>query len=119
MKSRPAFLAGVAAVAILASLGGTDASASHGARAGRIAFPMGTGNVDIYTVRPDGSDVKRLTTVRGFDGCPAYSPDGRKIASCSDRTGRYQIWLMKADGSDQRRLSTRLPALFPQFSPDG
>jgi dipeptidyl aminopeptidase/acylaminoacyl peptidase len=39
-------------------------------------------NGDIFTVASDGSSTspKRLTTGPGFDGGPAYSPDGRTLA---------------------------------------
>ena len=78
------------------------------------------GNVDIYAIAPSGDAAKRLTEAKSFDACPAYSPDGRTIAFCSDRKSGFEIWLMKADGSNQRRLTTsRYDALFPDFSPDG
>jgi TolB protein len=87
---------------------------------GRIALPMGGANVDIYTVSTDGTGELQLTTAPGFDGCPAYSPSGKQIAFCSNRTGSYQIWTMNAGGKGQRQVTkARFPALFPGFSPDG
>jgi Tol biopolymer transport system component len=47
----------------------------------RIAFEsMRDGNSEIYTVRPDGSGMSRLTSAPGEDGGPARSPDGSRIA---------------------------------------
>ncbi|MBM3494719.1 MAG: peptidase M28, partial [Armatimonadetes bacterium] len=37
------------------------------------------GDLDIYSMRPDGSDVRRLTDRFGYDGGPFYSPDGSMI----------------------------------------
>ncbi|MGC8880219.1 MAG: TolB family protein [Anaerolineae bacterium] len=38
------------------------------------------------------------------NAAPAWSPDGRRIAFVTDRTGRWEVWVMNADGSDQRPL---------------
>ena len=58
--------------------------------------PSGT---EIYTIKLDGTDAKRLTVSPGEDTDPAWSPDGKRIAFRSDRGG---IYTMKADGTDER-----------------
>jgi len=107
----------VVAIAIPVAAGATDSG-----KVGRLAFGLiaADGNTDIYSVMPDGSEQRRLTTAKSFDACAAYSPNGREIAFCSDRTGKYQVWLMQQDGSGQHPL-TRGPyeALFPRYSPNG
>lgn len=40
----------------------------------------GEEDVEVYVVDADGSNVARLTESEGFDGFPAWSPDGTKIA---------------------------------------
>ena len=47
----------------------------------------------------------RLTDSDGYDGAPAWSPDGRKIAFVSDRDGDRDIYVMDADGSNVERLT--------------
>jgi serine/threonine protein kinase len=49
---------------------------------------------------------------------PVYSPDGKRIAFRSDRSGTLQIWVCNADGSNQVQVSTRPTAGSPHWSPD-
>jgi hypothetical protein len=64
------------------------------------------GNREVYSMLPDGTDVRRLTNNSADDFDPTPSPDGREIAFVSNRDGRPQVYLMNADGSNQRRLSS-------------
>jgi Tol biopolymer transport system component len=57
---------------------------------------------DVYVMRPDGSDVRRLTNKRAYT--PAWSPDGAHIVFCAPA-----LFIMNADGSD----ATALPAEGP------
>jgi Tol biopolymer transport system component len=77
-------LAAVLALAGLAAVVGSARATYPGATNGRIAFGINVGgNTDVYTARPDGQALRRLTTDPGFDACAAYSADGRRIAYCS------------------------------------
>ena len=63
------------------------------------------GNLDIYTMRADGSGLTNLTNNPADDINPFWSPDGTRIAFESDRDGFMQIYLMNADGSDVIQLT--------------
>jgi glucan-binding YG repeat protein len=63
---------------------------------GKIAF---SNNNEIYSINPDGTDLRHLTFNPGMDAYPAWSPDGRKIAYLN---GQSVIKIMNADGSGQQ-----------------
>jgi len=66
----------------------------------RIAFVSDRGgNTDIWTMRADGSDKRRVTDDSADDARPAWSPDARELLSISDRSGRiYQVFVSAWDG---------------------
>jgi TolB protein len=78
-------------------------------------------HMDIFEANPDGSDLKRLTDAAGYDAEGSYSPDGKQIVFCSQRSGDLQLWIMNADGSNPRQLTTAKGCYNggPFFSPDG
>lgn len=47
-------------------------------------------NGDLFTVPVAGGEIKRITTQRGFDGEPTYSPDGKYIAYHAQLTPEYE-----------------------------
>jgi TolB protein len=72
---------------------------------------------EIYIMRPDGTDQRRITTNTHFDIGAELSPDGRTIAFHQMRDGRCCfIQLIDIDGFNERTLAT---GLFPSWSPDG
>jgi Tol biopolymer transport system component len=63
---------------------------------------------DIFTARPDGSDLQRLTEAPGYDAEATVSTDGRWIVFTSVRDGDIDLYRMKPDGSSVTRLTQRL-----------
>ena len=78
------------------------------------------GNYDVYSIRPDGTGLRRLTANPAFDGDAHVSMDGEWIVFGSDRTGNAEVYVMRSDGSGVRRV-TRDPSFdaMPVFSTDG
>ena len=65
----------------------------------------GFGNFELYLVRADGEgEPVRVTHTDGFDGLPAFSPDGKKLAWTTNRSGRQsQIFLAAWNHAAARR----------------
>jgi TolB protein len=65
-------------------------------------------NSEIFIADIDGGNETNISNNAAFDGWPVFSPDGKRIAFASNRSGPArtgQIWLMKPDGSDLQQLS--------------
>ncbi len=96
---------------------------------------MRDGDLDLYSMKLDGSGVRRLTDRPGYDGGAFFSWDGRKIvwrAPAEDddvtkgdyaallarglvRPSRLEIWVMDADGSNKRQVTRFGKASFAPF----
>jgi Tol biopolymer transport system component len=126
LHATPAMLVLLAlTLGLVVALAAPRAPATFGGKNGRIAFVStptlaDEGKFEIYTMRGNGSEARRLTDNAAFDSGPTFSPDGTRIAFVSHRDGNYEIYLMNADGTDKQRL-THNPAQDrqPAFSPDG
>jgi TolB protein len=80
-------------------------------------------HLDIFEANPDGTELRRLTDTPGYDAEGSYSPHGRQIVFCSNRSGpdNFELYVMDSDGKNVRRL-THAPGCYnggPFFSPDG
>ena len=77
---------------------------------------------DIYVMRADGSDVKRLTSTPGYDGGPFFTPDGSRIVwrQFTEAGDVANVFTMKPDGSDMLQV-TDFGAMSwaPYFHPSG
>lgn len=76
------------------------------------------GDFDIFTVRPDGADVRQLTHSKGNDAHPTWSPDGEKILFSTTRMGFKdealytsapqpygELFVMRYDGTQVEQLT--------------
>ncbi len=88
-------------------------------RGDRIVFSrVADGDYEIYSIAPDGSGVKRLTSALGNDAHQGWSPDGEHIVFASSRMGfkdegAYtdapqpygELFVMRADGTGVEQLT--------------
>jgi Tol biopolymer transport system component len=91
-------------------------------RGGRIAWQAEIFDANIWE-RPtqSGGAAKILIGSAMIDTSPQFSPDGKRIAFRSDRTGANEIWVAAADGSGATQLTRFNGPLTgcPRWSPDG
>ena len=79
-------------------------------RNGEIVFSsirVKNGPFDLYRMRADGSRLRRITSGKGFERYPRWSPDGKRIAYVSDRTKpgaatAYEVYVL---GTALRRIT--------------
>jgi len=124
----------------LAAHDGYDAEATVSPLGDKIVFTsQRNGDLDIYSMNLDGSDLHQLTNELGYDGGPFFSWDGKKIvyrcyhpdtkAEISRyqtllseeliEPSKFQIWVMNSDGSEKRQVTNNDYANFaPFYHPD-
>lgn len=125
----------------LTDMPGYDAEATVNYKTNRIIYTsMESGDLDLWSMKPDGSDKKRLTTKRGYDGGAVFSKDGKKIVwranhpTTPEGMARYdallkenltapmkmELWVSDADGGNGKQITNNNCANFaPTFTPDG
>jgi Tol biopolymer transport system component len=117
-----------------------NAEATVSPKGDRIVFTSTSdGDLDLYSMKLDGSDVRRLTDEPGYDGGAFFSPDGSKIIyrashPTGDELAEYksllkeglvrphnlEIYVMNADGTDKHQVTHLNAGSFaPYWHPDG
>lgn len=78
--------------------------------------------MDLYLIDIDGKNLKRLTNVKGYDGGPFFSADGKKITfrRFSPNGQTAEVMTINVDGSEEKQV-TKLKAMSwaPFFHPSG
>ncbi len=109
------------------AVGGENASNPSISRHGhRLAYQQGVSDSNIWRIDVQGSTggnrspAKLIASTRWESG-PHFSPDGKKIAFCSDRSGSLEIWICDSDGSNCLQLTSfEGPHTgTPRWAPDG
>jgi Tol biopolymer transport system component len=120
---------------------GYDAEATVNFKTGRIIYTsLSSGDLELWTMNPDGSGKKQFTRREGYDGGPVFSRDGKRVvwrATDPDNKtvmARYkelikenltepmkmELFISDADGKNVKQLTKFGCASFaPSFTPDG
>jgi eukaryotic-like serine/threonine-protein kinase len=105
---------------------GADAWAPSISRTGNLlAYTHQSEKVNIWRVPgPDAAGPKtplKVISSQRQQTSAVYSPDGKRIAFSSDRTGTFEIWISDADGSHSLQLTAFGGPITgtPHWSPDG
>jgi TolB protein len=89
---------------------------------GRIAFYTDrfAANYEVATVKPDGTDTKRLTHTAGNDTEATFSPNGNLILYTHTGADGVHVWRMQADGTNKQELDLGAADTFaPTWAPGG
>jgi Tol biopolymer transport system component len=118
-----------------------NAEATVSPKGDKIVFTSDrSGDLELYTMNIDGSDVKQITFDLGYDGGAFFSPDGSKLVwrasrpKTKDEIANYksllseglveptnmELYVSNADGTDMRQITTLGKANWcPFFHPGG
>ena len=108
----------------LAFAAGNASAPAISPQLGRLAFVAGREDSNIWRVAvgEDGAapSLAQLIASTRADSSPSYSPDGKKVAFLSERSGASEIWVSDAEGLSPRQLtSSGMNPLGPRWSWDG
>jgi Tol biopolymer transport system component/DNA-binding winged helix-turn-helix (wHTH) protein len=90
-------------------------------RSHRLAYASRTFDSDIWRLNVRTGERKPWIVARGAQAFPQYSPDGRRIAFASTRSGDQEIWTCDAEGANCSQLTSigGPQTGAPHWSPDG
>ena len=122
-------LAPILVALVLALLLAGPAQATFPGKNGRIVFASNrTGEWQLHSINPDGSDVRRITQLPAPEPgsintafLPDVSPDGRRVVFSHEADGDVELYVINLDGTGLTRL-TFDPGRFDgaaHWSPDG
>jgi TolB protein len=125
----------------LTDANGYDAEATVNWKTGRIVYTsMASGDLDLWSMKTDGSDKRRITALPGYDGGGVYSPDGGKLVWRANHPDtpeslktykdflsrnlvspmKMEIFVADADGRNAKQITNFGCASFaPTFTRDG
>jgi TolB protein len=105
-------------VRVLTALNGFESAPAWSPAGDRVAFSRDGAEDGLYTMRPDGTGLTRVTAW-GSDW-PSWSPDGSRLVVLGGELPGPRLYVLRADGSGGEPLTE--PGFFagaPDWSPDG
>ena len=117
---RPLSILAIASVVTVATLAlAPGVGATYPSRNGLIAFLADVDDrAQIFTIRPNGKDLRQITNVDGVAALPDWSPDGRRIVFTLDEC---TVAVMDADGGNLHAIASEDGACLndANYTPDG
>jgi TolB protein len=125
----------------LAAAPGYNAEGTVNFKTGRIVYTsMQSGDLDLWTMKPDGSEKKQITKTDGYDGGAVFSRDGKQLVwranhpQTPETAQRYhdllkdnltspmkmELFVADGEGKNSKQITNFGCASFaPTFTPDG
>jgi len=130
VEARPMYSSGAYRKPVLVDGAGDDARNPTISRNFRLAYQQYRRNFDIRRAEIIGPEdtpkhhlgaSEPLITSTQTDVTPAWSPDGKRIAFKSNRSGSEELWVCAADGANPFKLTSFAGphVIFPRWSTDG
>ena len=74
---------------------------------------------DIWVAEPAAGAPRPLTTHPAHDRNPRWSPDGKRLAFLSNRSGKTQVWILETEGEPWQLTDSTADVGSFAWSPDG
>jgi hypothetical protein len=69
-------------------------------------------NLDVYLIDAAGGQIEQITDTPYFEKTPVFSPDGKKLAFCSDRSGIYNVYLHDLATQEEYPITNVITGVF-------
>ena len=86
-----------------------------------LAFNSQSNRDDLFVLGTDGAGFRKLTDDQFKNRGPRWSPDGKRLAFFSNRSGAWEIWTYSMDGGTFQQMTRGATGTtaWPVWSPDG
>ncbi|MBI1762093.1 MAG: PD40 domain-containing protein [Acidobacteria bacterium] len=86
-------------------------------------YSFGDPQFDLFIVNKDGTGQRQITNDTAKDRYPRWSPDGKRLAFFTDRSGKYEAWTIRLESGEPQQLTFSQPQqpgyVAPVWAPDG
>ncbi|MEM7186139.1 MAG: winged helix-turn-helix domain-containing protein [Bacteroidota bacterium] len=88
---------------------------------GQMIYAKLQDNVNIWSFSMASREAKPWRSTKELDLNPTFSPNGKKVAFTTNRSGSFQLWNSEPDGNDARIITDFKGQYLnaPRWSPDG
>jgi Tol biopolymer transport system component len=117
-RQKPLLVAGVEGTAVHPSFSRTGPDGAP-----RLAYEYIAHDVNLWRWSRGANGAHTIDRIAGsvlWEDFPSLSPDGRRLAFVSNRSGEVAVWTADSNGNNPVQLTSHGPvSISPQWSPDG